>query len=249
MTLKGKKALVTGAQQGIGAAIAAALAEAGADVAINWLDDQAAAEKVAADVARHGRKAALLKADVLDLDQAMALPAAARDALGGLDILVNNAAVFPRAHFLELTPETWDFTLGVNLRGMAFVSQAAGRIMRAAGRGGSIVSIASGAVQGWERSGHYAASKGGMVSLVRSMAYDLAADRIRCNAVAPGITDTAQPRGGYSEAELAALVQGLPVPRMGRVDEIASVVVFLASDASSYMTGQTLHVNGGAFMS
>lgn len=248
MQLQGMTALVTGAQQGIGAAIAIEFARHGARVAINYLDDRSGAERVADEVCRLGSEAFLVQGDVSDLCSIESFVAAADEHFGGLDILVNNAAVFPRAHFLKLTPEVWDATLTVNLKGTAFVSQAVARRMKARGRKGSIICLASGAVQGWERSGHYAASKGGVISLMRSMAYDLAADGIRANAIAPGITDTAQPRGGYNEEQLAALVSRLPIPRMGRPEEIATVAVFLASSASSYMTGQTVHVNGGAFM-
>ena len=248
MQLKGLNALVTGGQQGIGAAIAVEFARQGANVAINYLDDEAAAGRVADSVIRHGTRAALVQGDVADLASIDRFVAEADGQLGGLDILVNNAAIFPRAHFLELTPEIWDATLTVNLKGTAFVSQAVAKRMKERRQGGSIICIASGAVQGWERSGHYAASKGGIMSLMRSMAYDLASDKIRANAIAPGITDTAQPRGGYNEEQLASLVAGLPIPRMGRPEEIATVAAFLASPASSYMTGQMIHVNGGAFM-
>lgn len=248
MQLQGLTAIITGAQQGIGAAIALEFARQGANVVINYLDDPVAAETLAHQAEALGVRAIPLQGDIAKLDDLPELVAAAEGLTGGLDILVNNAAVFPRAHFLDLTHATWDMTLGVNLRGMAFMSQAVARAMKASGRQGSIIGLASGAVQGWEKSGHYAASKGGMVSLIRSMAYDLAAYGIRANAIAPGITDTDQPRGGYDEAQLGKLVAGLPIARMGRPEEIATVATFLACPASSYMTGQTIHVNGGAFM-
>jgi NAD(P)-dependent dehydrogenase (short-subunit alcohol dehydrogenase family) len=248
MQLSNKTALISGAQQGIGAAIALEFARQGANLVLNYLDDAAAVQGVADRAQGLGARVLVLQGDVSRIDTHADLVAAADRHFGGLDILVNNAAVFPRAHFLDLTPEVWDLTMGVNLRGMAFLSQAFARALRARKRPGSIIGIASGAVNGWEKSGHYAASKGGMVSLIRSMAYDLAADGIRVNAIAPGITDTAQPRGGYDEAQLKALVAGLPIPRMGQPDEIATVATFLAGSASSYMTGQTIHVNGGAFM-
>jgi NAD(P)-dependent dehydrogenase (short-subunit alcohol dehydrogenase family) len=249
MRLEGMKALVTGAQQGIGREIALAFAREGADVAINYLDDSDAAAKVAVTVGECGRKAVLLQADVGRIDLADSTVEAAASQLGGLDILVNNAGIFPRAHFLDLTEAMWDQTITINLKATCFLSQAAARRMAASGRGGAIVNIASSAVQGWERSAHYSASKGGVVSLTRTMAIDLAASGIRANAIAPGLTDTAQPRGGYSETQLEDFLRHIPARRMGKPEEIALAVVFLASPMSSYMTGQTLHVNGGSFMS
>lgn len=251
MRLEGMKALVTGAQQGIGREIALAFAREGADVAINYLDDADAAADVAASVRECGRKAVLLQADVGRTDLAGSMVETAASDLGGLDILVNNAGIFPRAHFLDLTEAMWDQTIAINLKATCFLSQAAARRMAAngRGRGGAIVNLSSSAVQGWERSAHYSASKGGVVSLTRTMAIDLAASGIRANAIAPGLTDTAQPRSGYNQAQLEDFTRHIPARRMGRPEEIADVAVFLASPMSSYMTGQTLHVNGGAFMS
>jgi 3-oxoacyl-[acyl-carrier protein] reductase len=249
MVLDGKVALVTGAQQGIGRAIAIALAQVGADVAINYLDDAPAAESVAAEVRKAGRRAVLIQGDVASVVRSVEMVASTMKQLGQLDILVNNAGVFPRVPFLQMTEQDWDFVIGVNLKGTCFCSQAAARAMVTGGRSGVIISLASQAITGLSPNGtHYAASKGGIVSLTRAMAMELAPHRIRVNAIAPGLTDTAQPRYGHSEDELRERAQKVPLGRMGQPEEIAAVAVFLASDKSAFMTGQTLHANGGTYM-
>jgi NAD(P)-dependent dehydrogenase (short-subunit alcohol dehydrogenase family) len=248
MQLEGRKALVTGAQQGIGHAVALALAQEGADVAIHYLDDEAAAGALAREIEALGRKTAVLRCDVSAISTLDALAGAAAAALGTIDILVNNAGVYPRQHFLDLTEATWDTTLDINLKASCFLAQAVARRLVAAKLPGTIINMSSQSSRGGAVSAHYSASKGGVISLTRAMALDLAAHDIRVNAIAPGVTDTAQPRGGFSEEQLVELVKTMPIPRMGRPSEIASAAVFLAGPASSFMTGQTIHVNGGAYM-
>ena len=247
--LAGKAALVTGAQQGIGAAIAIALAQAGADVAINYLDGLADAEAVAAAVRATGQRALLVPGDVSSSGGPAALVDATVAAFGKIDILVNNAGVFPRVPFLEMKESDWDFVHSINLKATCFCAQAAARSMVAAGIQGTIVSLASSAIFGASPRGvHYAASKGGVVSLTRAMATELAPHRIRVNAIAPGLTDTAQPRYGMTEDELVARAATMPLGRMGRPEDIAHVAVFLASEKAAFMTGQVVHANGGIFM-
>jgi 3-oxoacyl-[acyl-carrier protein] reductase len=248
MRLLGKSALVTGAQQGIGAATAIALAQEGADVAINWLDDAAAAEKVAEQVRAVGRRAALIQGDVGTVAGAQALVAEAVAALGGIDILINNAGIFPRAMFLDLTESMWDATHSINLKGTAFCSQAAAKHMVAAKKPGAIVTIASLSAAGSINGVHYSASKGGVISLTRGMALELTPHGIRVNCIAPGIVDTAQPRYGMNEEEIAAFGAASPVGRVGQASEIASVAVFLASDMASYITGEVIQANGGFYI-
>jgi len=249
MQLTGKVVLVTGAQQGIGAAMAREFAAAGADVAINWLDDEGAAQRVANEVRGNGRRAILVKADVGQLEQVKAMVSEAQEGLGPIDVLINNAAVFPRVPFLEMTEHDWDHVLDVNLKGSCFCAQYVAKAMVSTGRQGSIINMASGAaLRGSPRGVHYVASKGGVLSLTRALALELAPHRIRVNAIAPGLTDTAQPRYGSSEAEIAETARAIPLGRMAQPEEVARAAVFLASGNAGFVTGQALHVNGGSYL-
>ncbi|HKS90182.1 MAG TPA: SDR family NAD(P)-dependent oxidoreductase [Stellaceae bacterium] len=248
MTDADKVVLVTGAQQGIGRAMALAFAASGADVAVNWLDDERAAQDVAAGVRATGRRALPVQADVADVAAVRAMVGAVEREFGRLDVLINNAGVFPRAAFLAIEPGDWDHVLDVNLKGAFFCAQAAARAMAAAGRGGSIVNLTSGAAfRGSPNGVHYCASKGGVLSMTRQMALELAPHRIRVNAIAPGLTDTAQPRYGMSEEALEAAGRALPLGRVAQPEEIARAAVFLASEDAGFVTGQCLHVNGGGY--
>ncbi len=248
MTIAGKCALVTGAQQGIGAAAVLALAEAGADVAINWLDNKDAAEQVASAVRSKGRRAVLVAGSVATSQGVSRIVAEAQEALGGLDILVNNAGIFPRSNVLELTEAEWDQVIGINLKGSFLVAQAVARGMVAAGRKGTIVNISSSAVRGHVLGVHYSASKAGIIGLTRAMALALAPHGIRVNAVAPGITDTAQPRYQFNEAEMQEQSRLVPLGAMAKPSDIADIIVFLASGKSCFITGEVVHANGGLYM-
>ncbi|MBS0527033.1 MAG: SDR family oxidoreductase [Proteobacteria bacterium] len=250
MKLHGKVALVTGAQQGIGAAIALALAGEGADMAINWLDNLADAEAVARGVREKGRRAALIKADMARLGEIDSMVAEAARQLGTVDILVNNAGVYPRVPLLEMRESDWDYVLDINLKAGCFATIAVARALVAAKKPGVVVNLASASVRGAVRGVHYSASKGGVVSMTRAMALELAPHGIRVNAIAPGLTDTAQPRYGNTDVELAEMAR-TSIPLGGRLltpDQIARTAVFLASDEASAVTGQVLHVNGGSYM-
>jgi 3-oxoacyl-[acyl-carrier protein] reductase len=248
MKLAGQIAIVTGAQQGIGRAIAIALAQEGADVAVNYLDDAGAASRVAGEIRALGRRALTVQGDVSQAGTARQLVAAVERDLGVPSILVNNAGVFPRAEFLELEEREWDLVLGVNLKGSFLCAQAAARAMVAARRPGAIVNISSSAMRGDPRGVHYSSSKTGIIGLTRSMALALASHAIRVNAIAPGLTDTAQPRYGNTEEQLVERAREIPLPGMARPEEIASVVVFLVSEDSRRITGEVVQVNGGAYL-
>lgn len=248
MRLAGKVALVTGAQQGIGRAIALAYGRAGASVVLNYLDNEATAEESAAQIRALGQRAVTVAGDVAwAVDVRRMIEAAA--ALGGLDIVVNNAGIFPRVEFLDMTEAQWDEVLTVNLKGTFLCTQAAAQHMVQRGQGGVVINLASGAAfRSSPRGVHYVASKAGIVGLTRAAALELAPYRVRVNAIAPGLTDTAQPRYGMSEAELQAAARQVPLGRMGSPEDVADLAVFLASDESRHITGQTIHVNGGQYL-
>lgn len=243
-TLDGRLALVTGAAQGIGRAIALGLADAGAVVVCSDIDPPQTTEEIRSlGGTAHGL--ALDIADERAVDNAMAFA----DTIGGIDIVVNNAGIFPRSPVLELDPREWDRVMAVNLRGTFLCSRAAATRMRTQGRGGRIVNITSGAAfVPTPQSAAYAASKAGIVAFTRVLALEVAPDRVTVNAVAPGLTDTAQPRSFYSDADLAAFATRIPAGRLGEPEDIVATVVLLCGDGAAYITGQTLHVNGGLYM-
>ena len=251
MRLEGMTVAVTGAQQGIGAAIARSAAREGANVVVNYLDDEGRARAVADDVAAAGTKAVLVPGSVTDRDAVRRIVEAGVELGGsrGLTGFVNNAGIFPRVPFLDLTDDDWDAVHEVNLKGSFRCTQAAAKAMIDAGNGGSIVNLASVAAFRCSPNGvHYAASKAGVIGLTRATALDLAPHRIRVNAIAPGTTDTAQPRYGMSEEELVAVGAEIPLGRIATADDVAGLAVFLLSGESAHITGQTLHVNGGSFL-
>ncbi len=240
-------ALVTGAQRGIGRAIAAKAAALGLAVVVNYIEEQADADALAAQIVAAGGTAMTMRADMGQVAEIEAMMAAVRAAYGRLDVLVNNAGIFPRVDFLQMCEADWDPVLDVNLKGTCFATLAAAKLMIAGGAGGSVINLASSAIQGTPRAVHYAASKGGIVAMTRAMAVELAPHRIRVNAIAPGLTNTRQPRFGLSEAQIAERSAAIPLGRMAEPEDIADMAAFLMTDASSMITGQTLHVNGGEY--
>jgi len=243
LSLRGKVAIVTGAGSGIGHAIARLFGESGAAVAVSYLGY----EKEARDLAGSLPRAIAIKTDVADAGQVAALVAQTRSELGGVDVLVNNAGIESAAPILEVTEHSWDAMLSVNLKGAFLCLQAAGRAMRDQGRGGSIVNISS-IHEDLPFPGYapYCAAKGGLRMLMRDAALELAPLQIRVNNVAPGATRTPINQATLDDAEkLKALDAGIPLGRLAEPAEVAAVALFLASDASAYVTGATYYVDGG----
>lgn len=239
--------VVTGAAQGIGRAIALALAACSARLSL-WDVNEERCAQTAAECSAMGAKAVSSRVDVSDESQVQSAGRMVLQTYGPVFGLVNNAGIFPRATILDSTPELWRSVLGVNLLGMVFCAQALVPSMITQRRG-AVVNIASGrALQGTPRGAHYAASKAGIVSLTKSMAMEFGALGVRTNAVIPGVTETAQPLADATLEELNARAAHLPLGRIGQPEDIAEAVMFLLSDTSRYMIGQSIAVNGGAIM-
>jgi 3-oxoacyl-[acyl-carrier protein] reductase len=236
--LSGRVALVTGASRGIGKAVALALAQAGADVAVNYRSRSAEAQAVVAAIRALGRRSVAIEADVSDSHAVRRLIGGVEQALGPVDVLVNNAGIALRRQLEELTEADFDNTLAVNLKSAFLCSQAVWPGMRAR-RWGRIINISSGAARGAGIIGaHYNASKAGMEGLTRGYAARLAKDGVTVNAVAPSLIETDM----TSAASLADAAR-IPVGRLGSGEEVAQVVLMVVGNA--YMTGQTVQVNGG----
>jgi NAD(P)-dependent dehydrogenase (short-subunit alcohol dehydrogenase family) len=241
-------AIVTGAQQGIGAAAAIALAQAGYDIVANYLDDESSTNALVQQIEGAGRKAFAVKANVTDENDLERLFDTASQA-GRVSALVNNAAIFPRVDFLEMSGADWDGVIGVNLRAVFRCTQRAAHIMVANKTKGAVVNLTSGAAyRGSPRGAHYVTSKAGIVGFTRAVSQELAPHGIRVNAVAPGLTDTAQPRFGMSEEEIDTAAGAVPLGRIATASDIADSIQFLCSDKARHITGQIIHVNGGQYL-
>ncbi|MCK9860578.1 3-oxoacyl-[acyl-carrier-protein] reductase [Paenibacillus sp. ATY16] len=246
-SLEGKKALVTGASRGIGRAIAVALAEAGADVAINYSGSEAAAAETAKAVEASGRRAIILKANVGKTDEFEAMVKEVVDQFGSIDILVNNAGITRDNLIMRMKEEEFDQVIETNLKGVFNGIKAVTRPMMKQ-RAGRIINISSVVgVLGNPGQANYVAAKAGVIGLTKSSARELASRGITVNCIAPGFIQTDMTDKLSSEVK-ESLSSQIPLARLGAAEDIAAAVRFLASDAASYMTGQTVHIDGGMYM-
>lgn len=240
----GKTAIVTGSSQGIGLATAQTLHQAGANVVINYFDDPDGVNRKRAEeaVASLGDRAIMAAADVRNLDQLGAMVDAAVREFGGLDFLVNNAGILRDRSFKKMSQQEWQDVIDTNLTGVFNSCKAT---VDALSDGGAIVNVASlSAVTGFFGQANYASAKAGVMTLTKVLSKELARRNIRVNAVAPGVVDTEMGQS-IPEENRKAMLQMVPLGRFAQPREIADVILFLCSELSSYVTGQTIHVNGG----
>jgi 3-oxoacyl-[acyl-carrier protein] reductase len=245
-SLAGRTAVVTGGSRGIGRAIALGLANANADVVVTYREKRAEAEEVVRRIEAGGRRGLALKMDVTDR---ASVEAAAKDAgaMGPISVLVNNAGVNKPTDFDQVSEGDWDLVLETNLKGPFICAQLFLPLLAATGNG-SIIHIGSVSGQyGGPRTAHYAASKGGLIQLSEVIARFAAAKGVRSNVVAAGIIESEMGNAGLAAASVQKAADGILLKRLGQASEVADAVVFLASDASAYITAQTLNVNGGLY--
>ena len=250
MDLTGKVALITGASSGIGAATAAVFADLGAKVAIGYHNNQRGAEQVRDSIAGNGGQALAIQADVRQAAGIRALVRGATERFGPIDILVNNAgSLVERMKVLEITEEKWDNIMNLNLKSAMLCSQAVAPSMVERKRGVivNVVSIA-GRNGGGPGAGAYAAAKGGLITYTKSLAKEMAPFGVRVNAISPGVIDTPFHEVFSTPEMIKNFVAGIPMGRTGKSIECATVIAFLASEASSFVAGETLEVNGGQLM-
>ena len=252
--LQGQKALVTGANSGIGKAIAIALGAAGADVAVNYVDGPDSAQEVVNTIAAAGTRAIAIKADVSSEAEVQAMFQRVIKEFGTVDILVNNAGLQRDAPFDQMTLAQWNFVIGVNLTGQFLCAREALREFKRRGvvkevsvAAGKIICISSvHEVIPWSTHANYAASKGGIMMMMRSLAQEVAPHRIRVNSICPGAIRTPINTAAWSTpAAYASLLTHIPYQRIGEPEDIGRVAVMLASDLSDYITGASIFVDGG----
>lgn len=246
-SLAGRSAVVTGGSRGIGRAIAVALAEAGADVAITYRERRDEAQKTLAQIHALGRRGFAVPMDVTDRTGVEAAAKDASAALGAISILVNNAGINKPTDFDQITDDDWDLILDANLKGPFVCAQIFLPFIAKTG-GGSIVHISSVSGQyGGPRTAHYAASKAGLISLAQVVARFGASHNVRSNTIAAGLIASEMAAAGMASPSVQKAADAILLKRLGTARDVADAVVFLASDAASYITAQTLNVNGGLY--
>ena len=249
LSLDGKVALVTGAARDVGREIALTLAAQGAAVAINYQSSAEAAEKVVGEIIAAGGRAKAWKADIGDEAETKAMVEAIVAEFGGIDIVVNNAGVAERVRFLDTTAEQWRRHIDVGLIGTVNTSKAALPHMIAAGKGGRIISLGGDSSRVGEANlTMAAASRAATIALIKSLAKEFGRNDITCNAVTLGMIQSAHSDPAWLEANLPKMVKNYPLKRIGQPGDVAPIIAFLASDDASWITGQTISVNGGFAM-
>jgi glucose 1-dehydrogenase len=245
--LEGKVAAITGGNQGIGLGIAERFIQDGAAVAICYRSDQESAERVVESLRTGGGKSVAFQADVSKLADGQRFISETVSQLGGLDILVNNAGVEKRASFWDVTEADYDFVLNVNLKGLFFVTQAMVRYLMQAKRPGKIINISSVHEElPFPHFSSYCASKGGLKMLTRNLSIELAPYNITVNNIAPGAIETPINKNLLDDpVKLKSLLENIPLRRLGKLEDVASIAAFLASSESGYVTGTTFVVDGG----
>lgn len=247
MILAGKTALVTGASRGIGREIALELARQGANVAVNFAGSEAKANEVVDEIKALGREAFAIKCDVSNAEEVTEMVKAAITSFGKLDILVNNAGITKDNLLMRMKEEEWDDVININLKGVFLVTKAVTRQMMKQ-RVGRIINIASiVGVSGNPGQANYVAAKAGVIGLTKTTAKELASRNITVNAIAPGFITTDM-TDKLPEDVKAEMLKQIPLARLGEPKDIAKLTAFIASDDSSYITGQTFHVDGGMVM-
>ncbi|RXT15078.1 3-oxoacyl-[acyl-carrier-protein] reductase [Ammoniphilus sp. CFH 90114] len=245
--VENKVAVVTGASRGIGRSIALALAASGADVVVNYAGSEEAAQEVAAEIERLGRKALVIQANVADSDQVAQMIQQTIEVFGRVDILVNNAGITRDNLLMRMKDDEWDAVIATNLKGVYNCIKGVTRQMMKQ-RSGRIINISSVVASlGNAGQANYVAAKAGVIGLTKSVARELASRGITVNAVAPGFIETDMTAKLSDEIQSGLLTQ-IPLARLGKPEDIANMVRFLASDQASYITGQTFHVDGGMYM-
>lgn len=247
--LKGRKTLVTGGSRGIGRATAILFARAGSDIAVNFMSREDAAREVKEEVERIGRECVLLKADVSIPEEVRRMVGELYEKWGQIDVLVNNAGIWTYGEMGEMDQEVWAQSMKINLDGVFYVCNAVVPMMKQKKRGW-IVNVSSTAAQRGEAfHSHYAATKGAINSLTKSLAVELASHNIRVNCVAPGWVDTDMCAEVFSDPDYREAVRNsIPLKRIAAPEDIAGAILFLASDLACHITGEILNVNGGSVL-